>query len=973
VLSPLGTQAVIVIDMNGNVVKRWEGLNNSAGGPARVLPGGVVISASGARPPYQESLELVRQDFAGNVLWKFAQTEQIKMRDGSMVWSARQHHDWQLDSFPAGYYSPESTPTADGATTLILTHTNRMQPNVADVMLEDDRLIEVSPKGEIGWTWVASDHIDELGFAPDARKAIRAANTFNKGRGSFDWLHVNSATYLGPNRWFDQGDMRFAPNHVIISSREASLLAIIDRKGAIVWRLGPDFSASRELRAIRQIIGQHHAHFIPKGLPGAGNLLVFDNGGSSGYGFNTPIAPDGVGAFARATSRVLEINPVTLELVWSYTNPRFFSTNISGAQRLPNGNTLITAGAGGRMFEVTREGAIVWEYMYPLFSGANASNAVYRAYRVPYGWIPQLTAPKEQRVTPPALGEFKVSSTAQGKTLTAAECTAERLGASVATTAIGEPVRSVTVSAPSWVDAANGVAAHCRVNGSMASIDTSGTSRPINFSVVLPASWSGRAAQLGGGGMNGVVPNLTGGGPGAQGPSLLDRGLVTYGSDSGHQAAFGQRGGGGRVGAAPGVNVSDDWTLNDEAIRNLGYMQMKKTHDAAMVIIERAYGERPRFNYYIGTSQGGREALTVAQRYPADYDGIAANVPIVGFSTLMLAPELIRIQEKPAANWVTPAKVNAIRGEFMRQCDGLDGLADGIVNNYMACRAIFDVTQGTAGRRPWAAKRCPNNVDPNPGDTSASACLTDGQISTLEFTYRRYPFQAALANGTKSFGMWVPNTDPSGSGLILSARFRGQEGAVEGAPMHAHLGVLGVTGFLMKNLSANPLDYVESGAFTQRRQELSAILDGTSPDLAAFQKRGGKMIVTIGTNDTLASPGAQLDYYQSVLDRMGRASVDQFARLFVMPQTGHGLSGANYTVDGDGRTIASAPIPNRYDQTGLLFDWVEKGVAPGMSITVTAGERSLPLCSYPAYPRYRGGASTSATSYDCVTGGPQTK
>ena len=103
--------------------------------------------------------------------------------------------------------------------------------------------------------------------------------------------------------------------------------------------------------------------------------------------------------------------------------------------------------------------------------------------------------------------------------------------------------------------------------------------------------------------------------------------------------------------SAPGVNVSDDWTLNEEAIKNLGYAQMKKTHDAAMVVIERAYGERPRFNYYIGTSQGGREALTVAQRYPADYDGIAANVPIiVGFSTLMLAPELIRIHE---SRWPT--------------------------------------------------------------------------------------------------------------------------------------------------------------------------------------------------------------------------------------------------------------------------------------------------------------------------------
>ena len=555
---------------------------------------------------------------------------------------------------------------------------------------------------------------------------------------------------------------------------------------------------------------------------------------------------------------------------------------------------------------------------------------------------------------------------AAGKAIATADCTAERLGTSVAVSAIGEPVRSVTLSVPSWVEATNGVPAHCRVNGTMAPIDTASTARPINFSVVLPASWSRRAAQLGGGGMNGIIPNLIGGGPGAQGPSLLDRGFATYGSDSGHQAAFGARGGG--RGVPPGVNVSDDWTLNEEAIRNLGYAQMKKTHDAAMVIIERAYGERPQFNYYIGSSQGGREALTVAQRYPADYNGIAANVPIVGFSTLMLAPELIRIHEKPPANWVTPAKVNAIRGEFMRQCDGLDGLADGIINNYMACRAIFDVTQGAKNRQPWAAKRCPNDVDPNPEDTTASACLTEGQISTLQFTYSRYPFAAPLAHGARTFGMWVPNTDPSGSGLIVNARFRGQEGASDTAPMHAHLGVLGVTGFLMKNLSANPLDYVEGGAFRDRRAELSAILDATNPDLSAFQKRGGKMIVTIGTNDTLASPGAQLDYYQAVIDRMGRAAVDGFARLFVMPQTGHGLSGTNYNVNGEGRTIPSLPIPNRYDQLGLLFDWVEGNKAPGMSVTATAGDRSLPLCSYPSYPRFRMGDAAAAGSYSCATG-----
>src|SRR6185295_9741219 len=109
--------------------------------------------------------------------------------------------------------------------------------------------------------------------------------------------------------------------------------------------------------------------------------------------------------------------------------------------------------------------------------------------------------------------------------------------------------------------------------------------------------------------------------------------------------------------------------------------------------------------------------------------------------------------------------------------------------------------------------------------------------------------------------MWLPTTDPSGSGLILPNRFRGQEGATEGAPMHSHLGVLGVTGFLMKDVNANPLDYVEGGALNARRVEWSEWLDGTNPDLAAFARRGGKASLAIGTNDTLASPGSQLDYY----------------------------------------------------------------------------------------------------------------
>jgi len=108
--------------------------------------------------------------------------------------------------------------------------------------------------------------------------------------------------------------------------------------------------------------------------------------------------------------RAHDIELVMLKLFWSYyALNQFFITNITGAQRLPNCNTLITEGAPGRVFEVTGDGRIVWEYMVSYFSAAERpTNSVYRAYRVPYEWIPQLERPEEQAVTPPALADFRL-------------------------------------------------------------------------------------------------------------------------------------------------------------------------------------------------------------------------------------------------------------------------------------------------------------------------------------------------------------------------------------------------------------------------------------------------------------------------------------------------------------------------------------------------------------------------------------
>ncbi len=405
VLSTLDTAAVLVIDMNGRTVKRWDGLNVSAGGPARILPGGVLVAPAGAFPGHQEATALVAAEFDGRELWRFDRAEEITL-DGRRQWSARQHHDWQLAGFPAGYHSPSFMPVASDVRRLLLTHTSHADPAIASVLLEDDRLIEVDASGAISWQWRAADHVGELGFDAPARAAIARLGT----RDGYDWLHTNSAHYLGPNKWHEAGDARFHPDNVLISSRSASLLAIVARDGSVVWRLGPDSSAA----PFGQVIGQHDAHLIPPGLPGAGNLLLFDNGGASGMGDPSAISPEGNAIYQRASSRVLEIDPVSLAPVWSYTAPNFFSTNISGAQRLPNGNTLITEGAPGRVFEVTADKAIVWEFMNPPGEGGRKSNAVYRAYRLPYGWMPQLPTPREVGVTPPVPGTFHVPGTPQG-------------------------------------------------------------------------------------------------------------------------------------------------------------------------------------------------------------------------------------------------------------------------------------------------------------------------------------------------------------------------------------------------------------------------------------------------------------------------------------------------------------------------------------------------------------------------------
>lgn len=422
----------LLIDMTGREVQLWKGLQ---GFPNKLLPGGHVFGSTGERNPkygQQDQLDLVQVDFEGRIVWRFDRLEHITDPGEEPRWYARQHHDFQREGNPVGYYAPGLDPRTDGGNTLILVHENVRNERISPRPLVDDKIIEVDWSGKIIWSWRPHEHFDELGFDETARRALRADPNVrslspNHGvqEGIGDWLHINSMSALGPNRWYDAGDSRFHPDNIIWDAREANIIAIVDkRSGRIVWKLGPRYDGSAAQRKLGWIIGQHHAHLIPRGLPGAGNLLVFDNGGWAGYGEPNPGAPNGLKTAQRDYSRVLEIDPTTLDIVWQYTPKeagfvvpldaaRFYSPFISSAQRLPNGNTLITEGSDGRIFEVTADHELVWEYISPYWrQGAMHLNLVYRAYRAPYEWVSQLERPRERAIERLDVKTFRVPGAA---------------------------------------------------------------------------------------------------------------------------------------------------------------------------------------------------------------------------------------------------------------------------------------------------------------------------------------------------------------------------------------------------------------------------------------------------------------------------------------------------------------------------------------------------------------------------------
>ena len=471
---------------------------------------------------------------------------------------------------------------------------------------------------------------------------------------------------------------------------------------------------------------------------------------------------------------------------------------------------------------------------------------------------------------------------------------------------------------------------YCRILGEISPLDPQAP--PIKFQINLPMTWNGRSVQYGGGGFNGVLINALAMVPAApfDQPVPLSQGYVTYGTDSGHQ---------NKAGEPP-----QTFALNDEALRNFAHASYKKVRDVAVEVMKRSYGQGPEKLYFVGSSEGGREGLTMAQRYPQDFDGIFSRVPVIHWTGLQHAG----LRDGMAlmnGGWMAPAQVKLVGQAVLAACDGADGVADGVVSDPVGCRQLFDVRK----------LQCEG--------AGSDSCLTAAQVKAVQTLGAPLRMGVELANGLREY----PGRGPSGEATPAFASTGGWMAWWTGAtapslPPQQSNGIAWFYGggaiqyFYARNPSLDVTTY-QARDYAARVKEVSALMDSTNPDLSAFHARGGKLIVLENMADYAQSPYAGIGYYESVRQKMGADTTQAFMRLYTAPGVDHVGAGA----------------PANVDMLSALTRWVENGQAPGalelldQSVSLPVNLiRTRPLCQWPLVPRYQGGDVNAAASFKCL-------
>lgn len=494
----------------------------------------------------------------------------------------------------------------------------------------------------------------------------------------------------------------------------------------------------------------------------------------------------------------------------------------------------------------------------------------------------------------------------------------------------------------------------------------------IHSQVNLPVPWNGKKLQFGGSGYNGFLQ--TGVQPSRNAPIHaelpLKRGYMTAGTDSGHQITITGPGGDQRGSGASAGSAGDDpraasarqyaFAANDEALRNFGYAAYKKTHDAAVALGLMFYGRKPARSYYLGGSEGGREAMSMAQRYPKDYDGIIAIDPVMNWTGLQTFSNHIGGQLQAVPDGWLGARTGLLAQIVRDTCDGADGLADKVISAPTACLA--------PAARALQGHRCPSGRDEGP------ACFSDAQLAVLRAAHRGYDFSFPLANGVTHYAGYLPGgEDLPGAWSKWEAGTTRPTGANPDDPNVSRLYQLGsvyVRHFIARDAGFDALTY-DPRNFRERVLEVSRIMDATNPDLRAFHARGGKLILREDLADSGQGPFNSLQYRDTVARLMGQKTTDAFFAAYV-------ATGLPHTSGGIDPGTPGAPaygIPGRIDLLDILEDWVERGRKPGASLMLTLHDTaqpehviaSKPMCRYGTWPYFTGKPDEGAdgTKYVC--------
>jgi feruloyl esterase len=464
-------------------------------------------------------------------------------------------------------------------------------------------------------------------------------------------------------------------------------------------------------------------------------------------------------------------------------------------------------------------------------------------------------------------------------------------------------------------------APHCKVAGVIGP--------EIRFELLLPENWNGKFVFGGGGGFVGSVVNLAQSLYGA-----VHSGYATVGTDTGHQAH----------------SLDASWALNNmERIVNFGHQAVHRTTVTARALIKAYYQQDIASNYFIGCSRGGGQALMEAQRYPDDFDGIVAGAPAynwtmglgAGTTQIMQAmyPDPNNLQEAV----IGPKELKLIESAYLDECDALDGIEDGILNDPRQCQ--FDV----------ATLLCKGK--------KTDSCLTKAHLTAVKAVYEGpkdkqgklfYGFPFGGETDAGGWSMWVAG------GLKYQAnRGEFQEGL--GSDFPAPVTPAAHYSFgngVMKYLIYHDPDWNyathEYDTFREDAKLAGNTLNATNPDLSAFRKKGGKLLMYTGWSDVAITALGTIGYYEDVVAHDKTAAND--VRLFMMPGVGHCFGGKG---------------PSWVNYLTEIDKWVETGKAPDQITAYFVDEKMQPtgsrlMCAYPQTAEYDGkGDPREVSSFSC--------